>query len=219
MVDREEVITLAATMSLNDAFLAAHVHRHTRYPLLDNNDWSQVLGYINFKDIVTALHVAPENPTVKGICRPVMFVQEDAVVSVVMRRMIREHQHIAVVKNANQEGVGVVTLEDVIEALVGDIEDEYDRPPEMAISLAENRWRIGGGVSLAKVKERIFRDLPETQGTVDELVRVSLGGKDLKENYQFMFHGISIRVRRIARDYVYDVIAERKAPPASSPGA
>lgn len=215
MVEKDHVVFLDESMSLTDAFLSSHVHRHTRYPLLSADKTGSVLGYINFKDLVTVLHATPENPTLKGICRPIMFIPETMHVNAILRRMIREYQHIAIVQNSKGNTTGLVTLEDVIESLVGEIEDEYDRPPEMMVMLSENRWRIGGAVPLSKIKEKAFSELPESGQTIDELVKSHFNGSEPKEFFGFEFHGIQIRVRRVARGYVYDVIAERmnKYPP------
>jgi hypothetical protein len=76
--------------------------------------------------------------------------------------------------------------------------------------LSENRWRIGGAVQLSKVREKAFKELPQTNQIIDELVKSLLNGKDLVENLVFNYHGVTMKVRRVTRGYVYDVIAERR---------
>ncbi len=73
-----------------------------------------------------------------------------------------------------------MTPEISIRATSGDIEDEFDRPPEMVVRLAENRWRVGGGVSVRSLK-KIFQGIPETSGTINDLVKSYLEGKELKK--------------------------------------
>ena len=209
MVDKNDTIFLSDSMSLMEAFLASHIHRHTRFPLIVRNDYNKVLGYVNFKDIVTALHVAPTDPNLKGICRPIPFISETMSLNILLKKMIREHQHIAIVQDLNGYTIGMVTLEDIIESLVGDIEDEFYRPPAMMVILSENRWRVGGGVILNQLRDKAFKELPEWDLTVDEIVKANLHGMELKENFEFALQGIKIKVHRIARDYVYDVIAEK----------
>ncbi len=209
MVDKNNMIFLSDSMSLMEAFLASHIHRHTRFPLIIKNDYNNVLGYVNFKDIVTALHVAPADPSLKGICRPILFIPETMSLNILLKRMIREHQHIAIVQDLNGHTIGMVTLEDIIESLVGDIEDEFDKPPAMLVILSENRWRVGGGVILNQLRDKAFKELPEWDLTIDEVVKANLQGMELKENFEFVLQGIKIKVHRIARDYVYDVIAEK----------
>jgi CBS domain containing-hemolysin-like protein len=107
---------------------------------------------------------------------------------------------------------GLITLEDVIESLVGTIEDEYDRPPVMMVRLAEHRWRIGGGVMTTTVREKITGELPDIPGTIDDLVKSRLQGVELKENHQLRFGGISMKIRRVSRGFVYDVVIEKSGP-------
>lgn len=130
MIPKDDVVVLRHDMSLNDAFLVAHVHKHTRYPLVDSDRWEKFFGYVNFKDIVTALHVAPDNPTLNGISRPIISVSMTMPLNVALSKMMREYLHIAVVTDMKSKAIGILTLEDLIESLVGDIEDEFDRPPE-----------------------------------------------------------------------------------------
>ena len=207
MVEKDHIISLNTGMNLTEAFLASHIHRHTRYPLTD--DQQSVLGYVNFKDIVTALHISPEDPSLKGLCRPLPFISEDTPLNILLRKMIREHQHMAMVNDTQKTLIGLVTLEDVIESLVGDIEDEFDRPPELIIKLAENRWRIGGGVSINQIRKEIGGDIPESMQTIDQLIKSRVQGNEQVENFQFYYHGILIRVRRVVRGYIYDVIMEK----------
>lgn len=209
MVEKDHIVFLDESMSLTDAFLASHVHRHTRYPLLASDKPDTILGYVNFKDLVTILHTASEDPTLKNICRPIMFLPETLHVNTILRRMTREYQHMGIVQNSKSNTIGLVTLEDVIESLVGEIEDEFDRPPEMMVMLSENRWRIGGAVPISQISEKAFSELPRSEQTIDELVKSYFKGMEPKEFFGFEFHGIQIRVRRVARGYVYDVIAER----------
>ncbi len=209
MVGKDDVIFLNDSMSLYDAFLASHIHMHTRYPLLTDNDYDRVGGYVNFKDLVTALHIAPEDPSLKGIRRPILFVPETMPLNILLKKMAREYQHIAIVQDAKGHTIGLVTMEDVLESLVGEIEDEFDSPPAMMVVLSENRWRIGGGVTLSRLSERAFKELPKSEQTVDELVKFHMHGREPTEHFEFEYHGIRMKVRKVARGYVYDVIAER----------
>jgi putative hemolysin len=206
MVDKNDVLFLSDAMNLNEAFLAAHIHRHTRYPLMQGNVWGIVLGYVNFKDLVTALHVAPSDPTLSGIARPVLFVPENMPLHELLKKMMREHHHIAVVNDVQQNAIGIVALEDVIESLVGEIEDEYDEPPAMIVSMSEKRLRAGGGVPMSKLRNILSENIPDIPQTINELVKAELGDRPLTENAEVHAHGLTITVRRIARDYVYDAI-------------
>ena len=210
MVDISEMNVLSDTMSLNDALVAAHIHNHTRFPLASKGDMNNIKGYVNFKDIVGALRTNPSNPTLKGIRRPLANVSESTPLSDLLRRFTRGYQHIAIVKDQQGKTTGMVTLEDLIETLVGELEDEYDKPPDLIVQISENRFRAGGGATFEQLRARIDSELPAWDLTIDEWIQGQCAGK-IPENYATVFQNTSFRVRRVSRGAVYDVIVERSA--------
>ena len=145
MIPREEIKYLTTAMSLGEALIESHIHHHTRFPLVENNDPDKIVGYVNFKDIVSALQLNPTDPSLKGISRPVIYIEMNETVSALLNRLIKSFQHIAIVRDSLGRTGGLVTLEDVIESIVGDISDEYDLLPEYVLKIAENRFMVGGG--------------------------------------------------------------------------
>jgi len=61
-------------MTLAQALVEAHISHHTRFPLADQDQGGDIIGYVNFKDIVSALQLNPKDPSLKGICRPILSV-------------------------------------------------------------------------------------------------------------------------------------------------
>jgi putative hemolysin len=137
---------------LPDALIRAHLDMHTRFPVcMRENDPQSIEGYVNFKDIVAALRVNPADPTIRGISRPIKKVNEDTPLSQLLEAMIREKNHIVVVTSGEGAVLGMVTLEDIIEELVGEIEDEFDRLPTHIHPYGSSCWIVGGGVSMGTV--------------------------------------------------------------------
>lgn len=99
MIERADINVLSTTMNLQDGLIAAHLYRHTRLPLAENGDVDHIIGYVNFKDIVGALHVNPADPSLRGIMRPVSFVKERAGIPELLTKLTRGYQHIAIVQN------------------------------------------------------------------------------------------------------------------------
>ncbi len=137
--------------SLMEALVQAHLDMHTRFPVcLTPNDPQSVSTYVNFKDIVSAMRVNPKDPSLKGISRPIYKVQEDMPLSTLLETMIQQKAHIVLVVSKTQAVLGMVTLEDVIEELVGEIEDEFDRLP-VHVHPCGPAWIMGGGVPMTTV--------------------------------------------------------------------
>jgi Hemolysins and related proteins containing CBS domains len=90
------------------------------------------------------------------------------------------------VKNESEKIIGMVTLEDLIEALVGQLEDEYDKPPELLVQLSEYRFRAGGSVTFEKLRKQVAPNLPEWDLSIDEWILGQCAG-NVPENYSISY--------------------------------
>lgn len=146
-----DVSMISAGSSLSQALVRAHMDMHTRFPVLEKDgDPQTVMGYVNFKDIISALKLNPDDPSVRGIIRPIKAVSGDTSISHALELMIREKLHIMLVSGKDGRLLAMVALEDIIEELVGEIEDEFDRLPAHIHPFAGG-WIAGGGVPMAEV--------------------------------------------------------------------
>jgi putative hemolysin len=159
MLPAENISMLDVNSSLGDCLVTAHFDMHTRFPVAERpGDPQSILGYVNFKDLVALMRLSrPHEASLRAILRPMPSVDADLVLTACLERLIREHTHIAFVRHANKV-VGLVTLEDILEELVGEIQDEYDRLPVHAVPSGW-AWVVGGGITLARLKELTLIDL------------------------------------------------------------
>ncbi len=127
-VPLEQVYMLKAADTIADTFVKAHLDMHTRFPVYENeNDPQSIIGYLNFKDLFNATKTvaAGTPPTTRSIIRPITRLDEDTPISTAMQQLMKTKQHICLVTDDDQI-TGILTLEDIFEELVGEIEDEYD---------------------------------------------------------------------------------------------
>ena len=149
----EFIEMLIADQSISDALLAAHQNMHTRYPVTEEAGNAQrIIGYVNFKDIVANLRFAPHASEFRKLIRSLVSFEADIVISDCLERLIRDRSHIALVKEKCGKVIGMVTLEDIIEELVGEIHDEFDRIPTH-LNRATGGWIAGGFVSLNQLRD------------------------------------------------------------------
>lgn len=159
MLPYEEVTTLSNSMSLPDAIEVAHVDAHTRFPVCDDDDKNNVIGYVNFKEIISHQRLNPKALTFREIIRPITFVDPDTSASEVLRMFLIRHEHIAIVRDQNNICLGLVTLEDVVEELVGEIEDEFDRLPRYVHAISDTVLLMGGGCPMKDVMDALKENL------------------------------------------------------------
>lgn len=207
MVSREEMKCLSTKMSMMEALIEAHIHHHTRFPLIEGDDKGAVIGYVNFKDIVSALQVNPKDPSLRGICRPALEAKEDDPVSALLSRLRSSYQHIAIVRDHQGKVKGLITLEDVMEVLMGDIEDEYDLLPPHLYQIADDRYIAGGGIRLSELRKKTGRDLPESEKPLGAWL-IELTGKTPKAEDKIRYKECLFIVRKVRRSRIHEVIIE-----------
>jgi CBS domain containing-hemolysin-like protein len=145
--------------------------------------------------------------------RPVVFVKETTRVPELLAKLTRGYQHIAIVQDDSGATRGLVTLEDIIETLVGELQDEYDTPPDFVVQLAERRFRVGGSATFRQIKSRAFPDFSRDDDvTVDTWIKGELKGKQPAENQSYAAGNYAVKIRRVVRGNIYDVVIEPASP-------
>lgn len=149
MLPISDVSMIPLKSTLSEALIRAHLDMHTRFPVCEEEgDPQTIQGYLNFKDIMMALKLNSQDPTVKGIIRPIKMVDGSMPIAQVLEKVMQEKLHIALVGDQDRKIIGMVTMEDIIEELVGEIEDEFDRLPTYIHPFAGG-WIVGGGIPMA----------------------------------------------------------------------
>ncbi len=157
IIPAQDITMIWLESSLMDALVKAHLDMHTRFPVSRKlNDPQTIEGYINFKDIVYTLKANPSEPSLKGIIRSIEKIDAATSISKTLEMMIQKKLHIAVVVSGDGMILGTVTLEDILEELVGEIEDEFDYLPTH-IQPCGSAWIMGGGLPMTKVFSAIGR--------------------------------------------------------------
>ena len=133
MLPRDKAVFLNVKDSWETNREKIRASAHTRFPLCEDT-LDHVVGMIHFKDIGIHLMANGTPPDLRGLSRDVLFTREDQPIELLMREFKSRRRHMAVVRNATDKVTGVVTLEDVLEELVGNIEDEFDRAKSLNLS-------------------------------------------------------------------------------------
>ena len=210
MILIEHVSLLSTAQTLSQALIAAHIDAHTRFPVIEGNNRNRVLGYVNFKEMIYFMRTNPSDPSLKGIIRPVHFVEPDSSASDLLKTFIDQHEHMAIVRDAQGRCLGLITLEDLIEELVGELEDEFDRLPHHAHSLSGGTWMFGGGVPVAEVISKLGGSPVGSGGTLAAWLERGLG-QPPKPGQTIHHDGMKFVVRRVRRGRIFEVSATGKS--------
>ena len=169
-VPRGDIIAVPATISFADLIAAFAEAEHSRLPVYQNS-LDTVIGMVHIKDVFRLKVSGAEPPAdLSELLRTPLFVPESMGVLDLLARMRAERVHLAIVVDEFGGTEGLVTIEDVVEEIVGDIEDEHDEEvPGMLIMLDEGVWDADARAELDEVAETIDARLAAVEEDVDTL--------------------------------------------------
>jgi putative hemolysin len=176
MVPRPDVVALSIDLPPDECLAAVIESPYTRYPVY-RGSLEEVVGILHVRDLFSALNEQGfENVKVEELIRPAPKVPETKDLAAMLAEFRRANQHMAIVVDEYGTMVGIVTLEDLLEEIVGEIEDEFDLPDESIERLSDGRLRIDGTFPIDDFNEQFGTDLPiEDYHTVGGFVFGLLG--------------------------------------------
>lgn len=140
MVPRTEMVFLDTHLELGGNIELAHRTQHTRYPLCEGSP-DRVVGLIHIKDL---LYMDPAVTDIQAISRPIMLVPESMPLDRLLTEFQKQHQHLALVIDEYGGTAGIVTMDNVLEVLVGDIQDEFDAEEPGIRKQADGTYLVTG---------------------------------------------------------------------------
>ena len=158
MVPRTDVVFLDADLSVARAVKQIRVARHSRFPVIAG-DLDDVLGFVHLRDLTLRPELDPI-ASLRELTREVKRLPASKRVLAALSEMRREGHHLAVVVDEYGGTAGIVTLEDLIEELVGEIHDEYDAAPEVITPNGTGPAEVDGRLNLPDFAERTGVLLP-----------------------------------------------------------
>ncbi len=181
MVPRTQIIAFEIDTDVEVVLAAIIEHGHSRYPVY-RKAIDHVEGVLYAKDLFRAFR---EDQTLDGlrlaevVRRPAFFVPEGQKIGTVLREMQSRRSHMAIVTDEFGGVSGLVTLEDIVEEIVGEIQDEHDAEEPMIRALGEGRFEAQAGISLYDLEEYLGEPLHAEQGDFDSLggLVVQLAGR------------------------------------------
>lgn len=215
MTPRPDMAVVAASTSVEDAMDRAIKHGFSRIPVHEDDDPDNIIGVVYVKDLFRALRENGNGArTVREFTREAFFVPEGMRVSDLLRQMQKRRVHLAIVADEYGDVAGVVTLEDLLEEIVGEITDEYDVEETSVVPMGENGWLVRAKLPIGEFNEIVKADLPEDEEwkTVGGLV-ASVLGEIPEPGAEVTYKGFRFRVERMQRRRIDTVLVRREATP------
>jgi putative hemolysin len=161
MVPRPEVVGVSVDLPPHECLAAIIDSPYTRYPAY-RGSLDEIVGILHVRDLFKALYAdGLDSVVVANILRPAQFVPETKDLGPLLTEFRRTNQHMAIVVDEYGSTQGIVTLEDLLEEIVGEIEDEYDMPDDSVQRIDERTVRVGGTFPIDDFNEQFGKELPQ----------------------------------------------------------
>ena len=161
MVPRPDVAGLSVDLDPEEAMAAMLESPYTRYPVY-RESLDEIVGIVHVRDLVASLHNgAAGTAPLASLARPAYVVPENKDLGALLAEFRKANQHMAVVVDEYGATAGIVTLEDLLEEIVGEIEDEFDLPDESVERLDDRRIRISGSFTIDDFNEQFGTELDD----------------------------------------------------------
>jgi putative hemolysin len=202
MIPRTEVAGIEVNSTFEEALALARRSRHSRFPVYEGS-LDSIVGLIHSKDILNYVGT-PEAFDLRKIARPPYFVPESKRIETLLQSFRRKRVHLAVVVDEYGGVEGIVTLEDIFEEIVGEIEDEYDDVEEHIIKVSDTEAVLDGRVSIDELNELLHvsieaQDFDTVGGCVFHLLgRMPTVGDEAQAD-GVRLHVLSVEGHRVKR--------------------
>jgi CBS domain containing-hemolysin-like protein len=177
MRPRQEITTLDTEGTVVECLELAEKTRYSRFPISEGGNLDRTLGVVHIKELFALRHTVRTGADLLPAARKLIYVPETARLEKLLQRLLERKLHLAIVVDEYGGTVGLVTLENIIEELVGQIQDEFDQEKPLLTRSSETSWEVAGALPLHELEELVGSPLPaEGITTTSGWVTHKLGG-------------------------------------------
>jgi CBS domain containing-hemolysin-like protein len=216
MVPRPDIEALSVDMPLPEMVDAAVFGRYTRYPVYEG-DLDHIVGAVHVKDLLRAARENPDDFDVRTIIRDCLVVPENKPIEQILREFQKRKLQMAIVIDEWGSVEGLITIEDIIEELVGEIQDEFDEGEAEIEEIGDGVYAIDGRIPITDVNEYFDLDLPhEDFDTIGGYV-LGVLGRPPEPGDTIEVDGVILQVKSVDGPRVSMLTLQRKEDARSAP--
>ena len=211
MIPRTEIVAVSESCTLEEIARAFRHHAFSRLPVY-RGSLDDIVGYIHSKDLMPFL-LRPKNFQLKEVLQKPMYVVDTARLEDVLRQMQREKFHFGFVVDEHGGVEGIITLEDLLEEIVGDISDEHDEEVNEQIRKeSDGIYTLDGGLAIRDLNRRLHLNLPvsESYTTIAGFLMAE-SGQILNEGEIVPFNGHTFKIEKVDKRRILQVRLEKTA--------
>jgi CBS domain containing-hemolysin-like protein len=177
MRPRQEIAVFNTEATIAECLEVAEKTRYSRFPLCDGGDLDKCLGTVHIKDLYAMRLKSLSGADLKPVARKLIYVPETARLEKLLQLFLERKLHLAIVVDEFGGTLGLITIENILEELVGQIQDEFDQEKPLLVRRERNTWEVSGSLPLHELEELVGEPLrQEGITTVSGWVTRRLGG-------------------------------------------
>ncbi|KPK91356.1 hypothetical protein AMJ80_07415 [bacterium SM23_31] len=212
MTPRLDMFALDESLTINDAIKEIEDVAFSRIPAYEQSI-DKIVGIVYRKDILHAGLRNEGNNPLSSIIQPAIFVPENMMIDALLREFKKQKNHLALVVDEHGGIAGLVTFEDVLEELIGEIYDETDELEQPVVQVDENTFKVSAKLNINEINEMLDLDLEEDDSydTLSGLILLHLGHIPEKgENIEI--DNLSLTVNKVEEHRITEVIIKKRKP-------
>lgn len=215
MIPRNDILALSVTVPVSENIALMKSNKYSRYPVF-RDSLDNVLGIVHTKDVFKPeRHLRPDF-TIESVVRDAAFLPETANLDAVLETMLQRKTHMVLLADEYGGTAGLITLEDVLEELVGSIQDEFDRETPEVLKISENEYIVAASITTNDVERLINQELSQKDilsiggFVIEQLGRIPKKGESVQVN------GIEFIAEQVD-DRVVETVRVKRLPPVATP--
>ena len=212
MTPEPDVVAIDANRSLDEVLDLVLRHGYSRIPVY-RGERGEIVGIVYAKDVLRDVHAGRSDRTVGDVARKAFFVPESKKVAELLRDMQRDKFHLALVVDEYGGLAGLVTLEDLLEEIVGEIVDEYDREEPNVEPAGDGRFRVNARLPVDELNELVQVDLPNEEWDTVGGLMMGILGRLPTQGESVEFEGLRFTAERVQGRRIAKVLVERLRQP------
>jgi putative hemolysin len=196
MTNKAEMVMVNAKAKLKDVLTLNQKKQFTRLPVYEKSR-ENIVGVLHVKDMMPYMRSGKQNVGVDRLMRKPLFVPEAKKLDSLLRLFQKSKEHMAIVVNEHGTITGLITIEDVLEEIVGEIMDETDRVDPTIAKLSKKSWLVKGKTDIEELNEKLKMGIEDIQaGTLNGFIQEQTG-RIVKEGDSFDYGKFTIIVQRM----------------------
>ena len=216
MVPRIDMVCVEKNSSIDELIKIIKAKGHTRIPVYEEKI-DNIIGIIHAKELLPFInHSKKREMKLSDLAREAYFVPETKRIDELLGELQREKQHMAIVVDEYGGTAGLITLEDVLEEIVGEIQDEYDQEKPLFTKLADNKYLVNAKIDLDELNEQLGMELPVDKNyeSLGGLIYEQIGAVP-RRNQEIKYGPYRFIVEKVQKNRIVEVILIKEEQPKS----